>query len=198
MPMAGIRGGIAIVEDITDKKKIERQLKYLAQTDPLTNLYNRRHFMEIADKEFARTLRYDTDLTVLMLDVDHFKSINDTHGHRTGDMALIELSQLCRNALRRHDIVGRLGGEEFAMLLPQTAREQGMVVAEKLRALIDDNSIPLEGGASLHFTVSIGLASLSNNATNLDSLINQADTALYSAKNSGRNRVCEYSPTSSS
>jgi diguanylate cyclase (GGDEF)-like protein/PAS domain S-box-containing protein len=180
----------SIVEDITEHKKFAQQLELLAQTDPLTGLSNRRHFMEVAELELARTIRSAGSLSILMMDVDHFKAINDTHGHKTGDTVLTLLGELCHTALRSFDTLGRLGGEEFAILLPQTGSEQASEVAERLCQLIADTEIPMPQGLPLHFTISIGVASLRNHSTNIDTLLNKADTALYEAKRSGRNRVC--------
>ncbi|MDD5366612.1 MAG: sensor domain-containing diguanylate cyclase [Gallionellaceae bacterium] len=178
--------------DITAQKELERQMELLAQTDPLTSLANRRHFMAIAENELARTSRYGGSLSMLMLDIDHFKQVNDTHGHKTGDVVLVRLGELCHEALRNIDTVGRMGGEEFAVVLPQTGREQALEAAERLRVLIGKTEIPMEHGVPLHFTVSIGVVTLSGRSSNIDTLLNQADTALYEAKRSGRNRVCVY------
>ncbi|MFA5083022.1 MAG: sensor domain-containing diguanylate cyclase [Hydrogenophilaceae bacterium] len=178
--------------DITEQKKLERQMELLAQTDPLTSLANRRHFMAIAENELARTTRYGGSLSMLMLDIDHFKHVNDTHGHTTGDAVLVRLGELCHEALRAIDTVGRMGGEEFAVVLPQTGPRQAIEAAERLRVLIGKTEIPLEHGLPLQFTVSIGVVTLSGRSSNIDTLLNQADTALYEAKRSGRNRVCVY------
>lgn len=182
----------SIIEDITERKKTEQQLERLARTDPLTGLSNRRDFMEIAEQEVARTIRTGDTLSFLMLDVDHFKNVNDTHGHRAGDAVLIRLGELCRLALRGYDTIGRMGGEEFAALLPKTSSEQASAVAQRMRATIDDAEIHLEHGTCLHFTVSIGVATLAGDLTHIETLQGQADLALYEAKRTGRNKVCVY------
>lgn len=182
----------SIVEDITEHKKIEQQLEQLAHTDSLTGIANRRGFMEIAEQEATRARRSGEPLSFLMLDVDHFKHTNDTHGHRAGDAVLIRLGELCQLALRGYDTVGRLGGEEFAALLPRTDGEQALAVAQRMRSMIDGSEVLLEQGTRLHFTVSIGVATLAGDLTSIDTLQRQADSALYEAKRRGRNRVCVY------
>ena len=181
-----------IVQDITERKKAEQELERLAQTDVLTGLANRRHFMMLAEQELSRTARYGGELSVLMLDIDHFKCINDTYGHQKGDLVIQLLGTVCRATLRDIDVVGRVGGEEFAIALPQTAGPQACEVAERLRQEIEAASVPLEHGMPLRFTVSIGVATLPTKQTNLDTLLGLADKALYDAKNSGRNRVSEF------
>lgn len=182
----------SIIEDITEHKKTEQQLERLARTDPLTGLSNRRDFMEIAEQEAARTMRSGDTLSFLMLDVDHFKHVNDTYGHQAGDAVLVRLGELCRLALRGYDTVGRVGGEEFAALLPKTSSEQALAVAQRMRSMIDEAEVPLENGTRLHFTVSIGVATLAGELANIETLQSQADHALYEAKRTGRNRVCGY------
>ena len=178
-----------IVQDITERKKIEQELERLAQTDVLTGLANRRHFMVLAEQELSRIIRYGGELSVLMLDIDHFKSINDTYGHQKGDLVIQLLGTVCRATLRDIDVIGRVGGEEFAIALPQTAGPQACEAAERLRLEIAAASVPLEQGMPLRFTVSIGVATLPSKQTNLDTLLGLADKAMYDAKNSGRNRI---------
>ena len=168
------------------------ELERRAYIDFLTGLANRRHFLERAESELARTLRYGRELSLLMLDLDHFKHINDTYGHKVGDIVLNRFSELCRTALRDVDIAGRLGGEEFAVLLPETDWDQALEVAERLRTTILATQIPLGSGLPLRFSVSIGVAALADKDTNIDMLLHQADLALYRAKSEGRNRVCMY------
>lgn len=175
-----------------ENRYAQEELERRAYTDYLTGLANRRHFLEQAESELARTLRYGRELSILMLDVDRFKKVNDTHGHKVGDIVLQRLSAVCRATLRDVDIVGRIGGEEFAVLLPETGREQAMDAAERLRAAIAAAQVTLSGGLPLHFTASIGVATLSEKDANVDMLLNQADQALYRAKGEGRNRVCTY------
>lgn len=179
-----------IVQDISLRKEVEQMLVAMAHTDSLTGLANRGHFLGLAKQELARSLRYNKPLSVLMLDADLFKSINDRYGHTVGDTALMKLADVCRETLRAVDLVGRLGGEEFAVLLPETDHAMAVEVADRLRKAIADSRVPLERGLPLKFTVSIGVASLASRDDNLDVLLNKADTALYEAKNSGRNKVC--------
>jgi diguanylate cyclase (GGDEF)-like protein len=168
---------------------LQFELETQAHTDSLTGLANRRHFMDLAEMELSRSLRYGSPIAVMMIDVDHFKRINDTYGHSTGDVVLQQLADLFRSELRRIDTIGRLGGEEFAVLLPQSDSAHALEVAERLRQTIADTGVALEQGLPLHFTVSIGLAALPGPATNIDTLLSQADDALYQAKRAGRNRV---------
>lgn len=173
--------------------ELERTLKEKAEiqahTDYLTGLFNRRHFIELAEHEPARALRYQRPLSLLMIDIDHFKAINDTWGHRTGDDVLQKVSQLIRNAIRDVDIVGRIGGEEFAAMLVETDVEQAMLVAQRLCTTVASIMIISQEGVPLRVTISIGLTGLKGRDINFDSLLNEADMALYSAKQSGRNRV---------
>lgn len=196
VPMRDVKGQItgllAVTRDITARKRVDQELKRLAQIDSLTNLANRRHFMELAEQELSRTLRYGGPLSVLMLDLDHFKNINDTYGHKIGDLVLQKFGGLVRQTLRDVDAVGRVGGEEFAVVLPQTDGEHALEVAERLCRLTADTEVALDQGLPLHFTVSIGVASLTDARSNIDTLLGQADQALYQAKHSGRNRVCVY------
>jgi len=181
---------VAIFDDITERKKLEEELERLAHTDCLTGLANRRHFLEQAEQELARAVRYGKHLSVLMVDIDHFKRVNDIHGHNAGDTALRKLSEVALKAVREVDIVGRLGGEEFAVLLPETDGEMAFEVAERFRSSIANTEVLLESGAALRFTISIGVASLGKDCASFDALLSQADQALYEAKNAGRNRVC--------
>ena len=174
---------------ISQNEVLQFQLARLAQTDSLTDLANRRSFMELAGKELSRTLRYGGALSLLMIDVDFFKKINDVHGHACGDRVLQQLSELFRLELRNIDVVGRLGGEEFSVVLAQTDRVQAMEVAERLRQTIAEYCMELADGTTLRFTVSIGVASLFGTETSVEGLLSQADRALYEAKRDGRNNV---------
>ncbi|MBI2276521.1 MAG: diguanylate cyclase [Dechloromonas sp.] len=184
-----ITGLLGVTRDITARRQVELELKHLAQTDFLTNIANRRHFMLLAEQEMARTFRYGGQIAVLMMDIDHFKKINDTYGHKAGDIVLRKFAELSRHALREVDILGRVGGEEFAVLLPQTDNERALEVAERLRKTTADAEIVLDQGGALHFTVSIGVASNTGAGTTIDAMLGQADKALYEAKHQGRNRV---------
>jgi diguanylate cyclase (GGDEF)-like protein/PAS domain S-box-containing protein len=176
--------------DITDRKRLEEELERHAHVDFLTGLSNRRHFMELAELEFSRAARYNSPLSFLMMDIDFFKQINDKHGHKAGDLVLQKLASICNDVLREVDIIGRIGGEEFAILLPETDKVEAFDVAERLRSELASAAVSLSSaGLSLHFTVSIGLASLTSKEANINVLLSLADKALYLAKNSGRNKV---------
>lgn len=171
-----------------------RELDRIAQIDELTSLSNRRNFMMRSEQELLRTLRYGGCLSVLMMDIDNFKAINDTYGHKTGDIVLKKLADLCRQSLRSFDIVGRIGGEEFAFLFPNTDITFGIQAAERMRAIIEQALVKTEGGQLLQFTVSIGVTALADTRSTIESLLSQADKALYEAKHAGRNHVCIYEP----
>lgn len=185
-------GASTIARDITARIKADHELRRLAQTDALTGLLNRRQFMMTADQELSRTKRYGGPLSVLMIDIDRFKIVNDTWGHQTGDLVIRKLGQLCRETLRDIDIIGRIGGEEFAVALPQTDPTRALDVAERLRQAVALIEVAHEQDLSLRFTVSIGVTTLAHTETTLDTLLGWADIAMYEAKNSGRNRVCAY------
>lgn len=175
--------------DITERKRLELELERQAHFDYLTGLYNRGHFIEKAELELARAIRYENPLSILMMDIDHFKQINDSYGHKVGDLVLQKLSESCRAILREVDIVGRLGGEEFAIILPETAAEESQEVADRLRIQLASTPVSIDGGKLVRFTVSIGGVALTTKVDNLDQLMSQADIALYDAKNAGRNKV---------
>lgn len=184
-----IWGLCGISTDITERKELEVRLERQAHLDYLTGLNNRRHLMELGEVELARAQRYGKPLSVFMLDIDHFKRFNDTYGHKAGDLVLQKLAEVMRDTLRTMDIVGRMGGEEFAVLLPETGLEQAAEVAERLRAAAAQTPAVLDAGLPLHFAVSIGVATLQDKESNLDILLHAADRALYRAKEAGRDRV---------
>jgi diguanylate cyclase (GGDEF)-like protein len=167
-----------------------RELEYLARIDPLTGVANRRYFAEMVEVEMARSSRYGKPLSILMMDIDQFKEINDAYGHQAGDIVLEALCETCKIALRAFDIVGRWGGDEFAILLPETPSAKAPQVAERLRGAIERTVVDLEMHSPLHFSVSIGCASRNAKDDNLNTLLNLADKALYDAKRTGHNRVC--------
>jgi diguanylate cyclase (GGDEF)-like protein len=176
-------------EEIERRAVLEKELQYLAQTDPLTSLYNRGYFLEMAEKELQRAFRYDEPLCFAILDIDHFKRINDTFGHPVGDVVLQALGKHCLQSLRETDLMGRLGGEEFAFLLLHVNEEQARAKMEKLREELSQLSVADNTGSTLNFTVSIGLAMLTERIKRLDELYIQADEKLYVAKDAGRNCV---------
>lgn len=180
---------ITAVQDITRLKGLQQELELQAHIDYLTGIPNRRHFMELAEHELARAERYGNEVAIFMLDVDFFKRINDEYGHKAGDKVLQNIAQLMQGMLREVDILGRIGGEEFAIVLPQTNRQKAMEVAERIRNQVAGNKIVLENGVSLNVTLSIGVAMMSPGYRDLDSVIGVADKGLYQAKAGGRNNV---------
>lgn len=162
-------------------------LEAQANTDPLTNLYNRRLLFERLLEETSRAKRFDHGLAVLMLDIDHFKAINDTHGHSMGDTVLREVARILKFSTRLYDIVCRYGGDEFTVILPQTRRHDGLIVAERIRRCVQSQIGQMALG--LELTASIGLASLPEDGDDSDRLLQAADLALYHAKSAGRNQV---------
>lgn len=178
-----------VLSDITDRKRMLEELRQLATIDSLTGLYNRRHFLELCERELHRTRRYRLDVGLLMVDVDHFKTVNDTHGHDIGDQVLRLIARLCRDNLREADVLGRLGGEEFAALLPHASLREAGEVAERLRGAIAETAFPLPDGQMLRFTISIGACAVAAETGTTGDLLKAADRALYIAKRDGRNRV---------
>lgn len=173
-----------------ENARLFQEIQRLASIDGLTGASNRRHLLHLAQNEYERFRRFDRPLSALMMDLDHFKKVNDTYGHPVGDQALIALTQCSLENLRATDVFGRYGGEEFLVLLPETDMEHAMQVAERLREEIANITLPSSKGP-LHITISIGIATLEpGSELDLDQLIVQADDALYVAKAQGRNRVC--------
>lgn len=172
------------------------KLESLSTTDSLTGIYNRRNFDDQLEVEFARAKRYNTPLSCIMFDIDHFKKVNDTHGHLFGDEVLRMIGISLKEELRRHDIFARYGGEEFVILLPETGSECARTVAEKIRHTIAKKAVTKDG-ISVTVTVSLGVAELDNERMKAGrDLVEKADHAMYHAKNSGRNRTVIYSRTS--
>lgn len=179
---------VGIAEDITEKKRLEAELQRLATTDVLTQSSNRRHFFECANREFEKARLQGSPLSFLLLDIDDFKLVNDTYGHPEGDLVLQRIAESGRAALRRGDVFGRIGGEEFAAVFPGCAPEMAMQVAQRLQREIQRLCFCHEG-QSFGITVSQGLTSLTAADQSLDSLFARADAAMYEAKRQGKNRV---------
>jgi len=175
---------VGIVRDISDRKIMEEKLRNMANTDQLTGAYNRHKFLECLDYEIKRVQRNKAPLSLVMLDIDHFKRINDTYGHSTGDTILRELVRIIRNGLRQVDVLTRWGGEEFLILLPDTKKLDAASLAERLRSMVSDHDFPQAG----HVTISLGIAELERNES-VEDFINRVDEHMYLAKQSGRNRV---------
>lgn len=161
----------------------------LASTDPLTGAINRRKFDELALRELRRVVRYHHPLTCLMLDIDHFKQINDRYGHAAGDEVLKQFYKTMVEVVRSVDIVARIGGEEFVVLLPETAHEPAVQLAERIRLAVEALQLKLESGEVITLTVSIGVSSWREPMSGVATLLERADGALYRAKGEGRNRV---------
>lgn len=179
-------------QDITNRKEKEIILYDQATRDPLTGIYNRRQLEELMLNELNRANRYGLTFTVLMIDADHFKNVNDTYGHQAGDLVLKMITNTCSELLRESDIIGRFGGEEFIIVLPETGMENALIVADRIREKIANNSVFYEDEnghtSEICITVSIGIAE-SNDITDIELLIKDVDEALYEAKENGRNRI---------
>ena len=179
---------ITVLLTLHTSQRLQEEIHAQARHDTLTDAYNRRAFIEFADKEWSRSVRHDYPLSILSVDIDHFKNFNDQHGHQTGDVALIQVSKSAQAALRSNDIWCRYGGEEFIALLPNTTMEQAMAVAERLRQSVQSTTISSSRGL-LSVSVSIGVAERSSNHSSLSEVLAISDSALYKAKAAGRNRV---------
>jgi len=180
---------LATVIDITERKTMEEKLRLLATTDALTGVANRGHFMQRAAAELERARRYGRPLSMVMLDIDYFKQINDRYGHSAGDEAIRALTAASVGLVRQQDLVGRLGGEEFGILMPETDHEAARRLAERLRVRIAELDVPLRGEETVRMTASFGVSALSPTQDNVDDLLARADRALYVSKRNGRNRV---------
>ncbi len=178
----------AQVASTLENARLFAELQDLALTDGLTKLYTRRHFFELAFEEFYRARRYGHPLSVLMLDLDHFKMINDTFGHLAGDTVLEKTAEICKTVLRAHDIIGRYGGEEFVILLVETDLNSARNVAERVNQLLANTPIQTDKGA-IHLTISGGVSGDNVEELNLIEMIELADQALYVAKEAGRNNI---------
>lgn len=179
---------VTVIRDITAHKELQEQLRHIANSDPLTGVGNRRYFMEVGNSEFFRAVRYHQPMSLLMLDVDHFKNINDTYGHEIGDIALCSLTKSCLEALRDSDIFARIGGEEFTALMPNTGLKGAANLAERLRVAVESSTTETDQG-KISFTVSIGVATMGAEDDGIEAMLNRADQGLYKAKESGRNRI---------
>jgi diguanylate cyclase (GGDEF)-like protein len=183
-------GWIILIQDITSLIRMMQKLEQAAYTDALTGLYNRRHFMELAVMQFERAKRENTVCHVMMLDLDFFKNINDTHGHMAGDAVLRNVSVCIKECVRSYDLVARYGGEEFVVMISDSDEETALRLAERIRCYVADNPCLYEEG-SLPITFSIGVASCAE-ADSFDTLLRYADEAMYAAKRNGKNQVMSY------
>ena len=177
-----------LLREINERKKAELALQELAMTDPLTGLFNRRHFFRAAEFLLAEAIRYKHSLSIMVLDIDHFKHVNDTYGHATGDTAIKFLAATIKTIIRTADVAARFGGDEFVVLMPETNIEQALKSAHRLRLYLAERTIPASQHR-FHFTLSLGVASISADVNTIDMLLEHADQALYTAKQKGRNQV---------
>lgn len=176
--------------DISQQKAMEAQLRDMAEKDFLTGIFNRRHFIETAEKEISRSKRYDATLSVAMLDIDWFKKINDQFGHAAGDAVLKGVARISQDSLRDTDIMGRIGGEEFAILLIESDLKSSLIVAERLKKNIESNTFRFED-QEIRCTISTGISELIPKEDTLEAIMKRADAALYEAKKAGRNQICQ-------
>jgi len=180
---------IGFSTDVTELYQLKEEFKKQANTDALTSLYNRRYFFKHAAIEFSRAKRHGLDMAVISIDIDYFKEINDKYGHPIGDKVLIKMSENILQNLRQEDILARIGGEEFSIILPNTTLEQAKPVAERICQTQNKFVVNAQNNEAIEIHVSVGLVSMKATDTNFDDLFVRADNALYQAKETGRNRV---------
>jgi diguanylate cyclase (GGDEF)-like protein len=170
------------------------EVRRLAITDSLTGVFNRRYFFTSIQNEFRRSERYGHPLSMMMLDLDHFKAINDTYGHDIGDEIIKEVSQFCQDNIRKLDILARYGGDEFVILLPETNLNHATELAERLRGMIESQSIQI-GEMLFQMTISIGVTGIRDESVKMEDFLKNVDQALYAAKEAGRNTVRSHRPS---
>lgn len=180
---------VAIQRDFTQHKILEETLEKLSKLDSLTDLYNHRSFNDFSEIEFSRAKRENKIYSILMIDIDYFKKINDNHGHAIGDLTLQNIAILCKENIRSHDVLARVGGEEFCIILPNTSKNVALNIADKLRNTLKSTPLVTEN-KTIPITISVGVAELHNNDVDHKNIIARADKALYKAKNKGRDQVC--------
>ena len=186
----GLVSSVRLAKEFGVRDMHEAELERFATIDPLTNLNNRRHFLSLANNEFDRASRYEGALSVMMIDIDFFKKINDTWGHPVGDQVLQSLGEMLLTSVRDPDIVGRLGGEEFAIVLPQTDLAAARIIAERIRESVEGSlSAETKAGERIRITVSVGVTEFSRLDESFEECFSRVDNLLYKAKDSGRNRV---------
>ncbi|MGE5172971.1 MAG: diguanylate cyclase [Betaproteobacteria bacterium] len=187
---------IVHVRDITERKKEEEEkrqlidnLNYLSTTDSLTGILNRRALNDMLNHEIERAIRYNADLSLILCDIDKFKNINDTFGHTAGDRALLAVTEALKESLRKSDILGRYGGDEFMIILPETTLAGAHCLAEKIRTAVEEINLELPGNNLIKLSLSVGLTKCGRQVDSIDSVVGLADTALYASKQTGRNKV---------
>ncbi|MBI9047447.1 MAG: diguanylate cyclase [Anaerolineaceae bacterium] len=190
-------GWLIIIHEITERVTFLDVLHKLAIKDPLTGIPNRRHFFDLAEKEFWRSKRYKHALSIIVLDIDHFKLVNDNFGHLLGDNVLKNLAEFCSSFLRKTDTVARYGGEEFVILLPETTEEHACQIADRLRESVSKKPLN-EKKEKVYITISIGVASLEDDPLlNVDKILDRADKAMYHSKQNGRNKTTSWTSIAS-
>ncbi|WP_406672214.1 diguanylate cyclase, partial [Natronospira sp.] len=184
-----------VVNDVTENcifqgqlQQALKQVQAMSVTDALTGLYNRRHLETVLGQEFKRARRHKRPLSVLLFDIDFFKKVNDTYGHRAGDTVLQSVARLCQEMLREHDVCARYGGEEFCLVLPDTDLEGACVVAERLRKSVKQERIEVDGN-EISVTITIGVCDYDDTMPHHEAMLDSADEALYEGKEQGRDRV---------
>lgn len=194
---ARMRTSLRLKRSQDSLRRANKRLEIMATTDALTGLYNRRHFLELAGKELAKAKRFERSLTVAMIDIDHFKKINDEHGHDVGDRVLVEISKRFKAAFRETDIIGRLGGEEFGVCMSDTDHEGAFTSVERVRKAICGEAFLISRfrpQENLDVTASIGYSTYAETDKDVAAILRRADHALYKAKRDGRNRAVEAKP----
>ncbi len=203
IPLASADGSVKhiclLVYDVTDAAIGQKELQYLnlelektSRTDALTGLFNRGYWEESFQSEFDRCSRYGSDSTVLIFDIDHFKNVNDSYGHQAGDEVIRSTAGLVTQLIRKTDVAGRYGGEEFVIFLPSTIAEKGFIFAERLREKVEAMKVSYEA-ETIKFTVSVGICGFDKSLANHEKWIEKADKALYFSKESGRNKSTIFS-----
>jgi diguanylate cyclase (GGDEF)-like protein len=190
---ARIRTQLQLKHLIDDLELSQKRLKHLAETDPMTGLWNRRYFTSTSATLWTLAKRERSDLSAIMIDIDRFKKVNDTYGHKAGDDVIVSLAHILKKSVRESDLACRFGGEEFLLLLPGTPLEGARIIGEKIRRNVETLGIELDGGDTVHFTVSLGISQADTlHDLNIEATIHRADEALYTSKNAGRNTLTSF------
>ena len=189
--LARVKKELTMQKLIKDLKETQKELRELSVTDPMTKLYNRRYFSHLSLELVELAKRDNQELSLIMLDIDKFKNVNDTYGHDVGDEVIIDLATTLTNEKRKSDFAFRMGGEEFVLLLPHTSLEGAELLAQKIRKIIESSAVNLNDNQQLKYTISLGVSIFNIvNDTGLETVLKRADEALYEAKETGRNKVC--------
>ncbi len=179
-----------VIERTKKLKDTQKKLIEQANRDPMTNLYNRRYFNEIIKSLLLIAKRTSQLFSLIIIDIDDFKNVNDTYGHSVGDRVINDLADIFRNTVRNSDISVRFGGEEFVIILPNTHLKEAEIIAKKLKDIVENNTIILKDGSRIKFTISLGVSQIQQDDESVETVLHKADEALYQAKNSGKNNNC--------